>query len=301
MLVPPQRHLPRSVHIPGIGTFLVVALAFSAAFYAPILVTGRLFSGAGLYVIGLMWSPAVAALFTCRIHRIDIATLGWHWGGAKYQAFAYLLPAGYALVAYAFIWMTPLGALRSPLPASAATMLSLVLSAFVGLIAALGEEIGWRGFLAPRLAAKWGFTRASVIVGCIWAAWHYPALLFADYNLGTPWWYALSCFTAMVIAVSVIFTWFQLTTGSLWVATFLHGSHNLFVKEIFTPLTEGTEWTRFAIDEFGFALPVVTTATAMSFWARRDVAVAALRARHAGLWVRAAAARDQLGNSPVGS
>jgi hypothetical protein len=50
------------------------------------------------------------------------------------------------------------------------------------------------------------------------------------------------------------------------------------VPQIFTPLTGDTGPTRYAIDEFGFVLPLVIGATAVWFWRRRDVALAAWRA-----------------------
>ncbi|WP_457831901.1 CPBP family glutamic-type intramembrane protease, partial [Staphylococcus aureus] len=51
---------------------------------------------------------------------------------------------------------------------------------------ALGEEIGWRGFLVPELYKKIGYTKTSLLTGAIWSVWHYPILIFADYNKGTP-------------------------------------------------------------------------------------------------------------------
>jgi len=51
-----------------------------------------------------------------------------------------------------------------------------------------------------------------------------------------------------------------------WTATFLHASHNLFIQGIFTPLTGDTGPTRYAVDEFGFVLPLVIGATAVWFW-----------------------------------
>src|SRR3954454_7579962 len=90
----------------AIGTFLVLTFAFSAVFYALILIPGRLEGGAGRYVTGLMWCPGFAALLTCRINAIPVTTLGWHWAGFRYQAASYLLPAAYSLVAYAAIWGT---------------------------------------------------------------------------------------------------------------------------------------------------------------------------------------------------
>jgi hypothetical protein len=40
--------------------------------------------------------------------------------------------------------------------------------------AALGEEIGWRGFLAPTLYRTRGFLWAGIGTGLIWALWHVP-------------------------------------------------------------------------------------------------------------------------------
>jgi CAAX protease family protein len=284
--------------VPGesmIPTFLMLTFAFSAVFYVLMIVSGHVAGGAGRYATGIMWCPGFAALAACRIHGVRISVLGWHWAGFRYQAASYWLPAVYALVAYVVIWGTGLGSFANPtflresvaavgidaISPGAAVMLMVLLNAVYGFIRsctnALGEEIGWRGLLTPQLVSTRGFTGASLITGCIWAVWHYPILLFADYNLGTPGWYAVSCFTVMVIGLSVIYTWFRLRTGSLWTATFLHASHNLFIQGIFTPLTGDTGPTRYAVDEFGFVLPLVIGATAVWFWRRRDVALAAWR------------------------
>src|ERR1019366_1011324 len=136
---------------------------------------------------------------------------------------------------------------------------------------ALGEEIGWRGFMAPRMVAQWGFTRGAVVAGIIWAAWHMPLLLFADYNSGTPWWFALSCFAVLVIASRVMLTWIRLKSQSAWPCAILHASHNLFIQAFFTPLTAPRgAVTAYAIDEFGVALPAVALVIAFLFWRARD-------------------------------
>ena len=43
------------------------------------------------------------------------------------------------------------------------------------LLAALGEEFGWRGFLFPKLIHRFGLVGSALIVGVIWGVWHLPA------------------------------------------------------------------------------------------------------------------------------
>ena len=44
-------------------------------------------------------------------------------------------------------------------------------------IVAIGEEIGWRGWLLPTLAARATRLGASLGVGAIWGLWHLPAIV----------------------------------------------------------------------------------------------------------------------------
>ncbi len=134
---------------------------------------------------------------------------------------------------------------------------------------ALGEEIGWRGFLVPELSKVAGFSGTAIISGLMWAVYHYPVLLFADYNAGTPAWYSLTCFTIMVVASSFILTWLTLRSGSLWPAAIFHASHNLFIQSILSPLTRDTGVTKCIIDEFGVGLVITTLIGAIIVWRRR--------------------------------
>ena len=56
----------------------------------------------------------------------------------------------------------------------------LVIAALLGL----GEEIGWRGFLFPRLKLHFGRTRGLLIGGIIHGAWHFPLMLLIGYEYG---------------------------------------------------------------------------------------------------------------------
>jgi membrane protease YdiL (CAAX protease family) len=284
----------------GILTYLVCTLGLSSIFYALIIHAGRLGAGGGLYVAGLMWCPALAALLTCRLRGRPVSSLGWTWR-PRYQLLSYAIPFAYALVAYLAVWLTGYGAFpdRAFLSQVAtsfgwgATPAWLVLVGFVvlrgtvGMVSstatALGEEIGWRGFLVPELAKVTSFTGTALISGLVWASWHFPILLFADYNSGTPAWYGLACFTVMVVGISFLFAWMRLRSGSLWTAAFLHASHNLFIQSVFTPLTSDTGMTKYAVDEFGFALPLVAVGLAFLVWRRRSLVQAGGQASAAPL------------------
>ncbi|MEN3369254.1 MAG: protease family protein [Verrucomicrobiota bacterium] len=267
-----------------IALFYALTLVFSNAFNAFVLFGGRMDAGNLLYVTGAMWSPGLAALATKRIFREPIGGLPWGWGGARYAWLAYLIPLAYTLPVYVIVWLTPLGGFLeaeflkrtadqfgwSNFPPPLVLGLFIVFTATLGLVGktsrALGEEIGWRGFLVPELSKVVGFGGVGLISGLMWAVYHFPVVLFADYNKGAPAWYSLTCFTLMVVADSFILAWLTLRSKSLWPAAIFHGSHNLFIQSIFTPLTTDTGPTKYIIDEFGIGLVVTITIAALLAW-----------------------------------
>lgn len=266
--------------------YLVLVFAFSSFFYFLVLRSGSLGNGRGLYVVGLMWCPALAGMLTLRLNGRSISELGWKWGKTKYQLWSWFVPLLYASIAYAIVWIAGFGGFgnRGFLDALVKQMhlggprwvsvaLGIALTGTFGLVGsishALGEEIGWRGFLVPELFRTTSFTTTALISGIVWSLWHYPILIWGDYNAGTPTWYGLTCFTVMVVSMSFVFAWMRLKSGSLWTAAILHASHNLYIQAIFTPLTRNTGKTAWFIDEFGCVLPIVAIVFAVYFWRRR--------------------------------
>jgi membrane protease YdiL (CAAX protease family) len=87
-----------------------------------------------------------------------------------------------------------------------------------------GEEIGWRGYALPRLAARFGLARASLLLGVLWAGWHVPQFYIAGgdtYHQSFPVW------GAEVVAMSVAFAWlYARTGGSLLLVMLLHAAIN---------------------------------------------------------------------------
>jgi membrane protease YdiL (CAAX protease family) len=213
--------------------------------------------------------------------------LGWQWGAARWQILAFATPLAYTAIAYSIVWLAGFGTFpdpkfidstRSSLGWSSAPDWLLISGYFLligtagmamSMAFALGEEIGWRGFLAPRMTDAFGFKRGALLTGVIWTLWHLPLFFFADYSSATPWWFALSCFAALMFGMSVIMAWLRLASGSLWTAALFHASHNQFVQVFFTPLTGSRgAVTVYTIDEFGIVLPATVLLIAMLIWSR---------------------------------
>ena len=252
-------------------TYLALTAILSAIFYTLIIKAGSLGAHGGLYVLALMWSPGTSALITRLILQHNVRGEGWGWGGARgtrLAILAYVLPLGYATLAYGFVWLTRLGGVdlsRFTTPIAS----FLVLGTISSLASATGEELGWRGFLVPTLAKTMPFTRVALISGAIWALWHMPLIIFADYNNGAPAWYSVICFAVMVVALGFPFAWLRLRSGSVWPAAILHASHNLFIQAFFDRVTVNTGFTNWLTSEFGAAVALAIVATAWLFWRAR--------------------------------
>src|ERR1700678_3057961 len=89
--------------------YLLLAFTFSSVFYFLILRAHKLGAGGGIYVVGLMWCPALAAFATLKLKRRKLSELGWRWPHTTYAAMSWFIPLLYATIAYSFVWATGLG------------------------------------------------------------------------------------------------------------------------------------------------------------------------------------------------
>src|SRR5512140_294469 len=247
-----------------VGIFVLLTYAISSPFEYLVISAGSMGAAGGLYALGGMWSPGIAAFITAAIFRQPIRSFGWRWGKTRYQLWSLFVPFLYCLAGYGLVWLLGLGELKSDqvIPRLKYLPLGITLTCF----AALGEEIGWSGFLVPQLARQYGFTMVSLTRGIIWSLWHYPMIIAGVYANHTPVWYNLVCFTIMITSISFILTWFRLKSGSLWTGMFFHASHNWFIQSYFTRLTIGTALTGYFIDEFGAGLALFSIVGAFLFW-----------------------------------
>jgi membrane protease YdiL (CAAX protease family) len=236
------------------------------------------------FVTALMWSVGIAAMLALKLTGQSLASLGWRWGAARYHWIALVLPLVYGGIAYG--GASAAGLIEFATPASQAAIAERLglqnLAPMLGFVAAiliigsigmvgsmstgLGEEIGWRGFLTPRLTALSGFVVATLITGLIWSSWHIPMLVLSDYNGGGDQRFEIASFMIMVIAISGAFAWLRLKSGGLWPAATLHASHNLFIQGIFDPLTTRGANEITMVSEFGVLFAAAAVVVCIPFW-----------------------------------
>lgn len=129
-----------------------------------------------------------------------------------------LMPAVSVVVYGLMRWANlPLPALQvTALPA----LLMMMLAFFVG---ALGEELGWSGYILDPMQDRWSALGAGCVLGVVAAAWHLPALLLSHRS---PSWIAWWCLYA--VAVRILIVWLYNNTGkSVFAVAVFHATLNL--------------------------------------------------------------------------
>lgn len=235
-----------------------------------------------------MCCPAVAAFIARLLFQGNLRGVGWKWGAWKYEWAAYLIPIAYSSLVYVPLLAAGHGDFTRKAhnalgltqafhwtPHSQATLVwvSILFDATVGVIpnclVALGEEIGWRGFLVPELAKVTSFRNIVLITGFIWALYHMPAIFGADYFKmfgAKPGWYSAMCFTGQIMGLSFISAWLRLKSGSVWPAAILHGTGNLFVESVFDPVIKHTALIGMWTGESGIGFSIGLAIIAWILW-----------------------------------
>jgi membrane protease YdiL (CAAX protease family) len=220
----------------------------------------------GLWAIA-MWGPGIAAIITTvLVAKQPFKSLRLNKLGPKrFYLWAWLLPIGLTIIGGLLTLLFGLAKLdlnftmlRESLKSAAGgnyvpaemiiaiqVLLAFTLAPFINVLFALGEELGWRGFLLPNLLPL-GQWKAILISGIIWGIWHAPAIV---QGLNYPGYPILGIFMMIVFCVllGTICSWLYLNTKSPWVAALAHGSINasaglpvLFFKPGFNMAFGGT-------------------------------------------------------------
>jgi hypothetical protein len=162
-----------------------------------------------LIVAAVMWVPALATALTIKfVTREGFAIVNFRFGSWKpYLASGLLVPVCFVLI-YGLTWLLGLGqldwelvqfltairlAVGTDLPAMPSPVLmlpvlfvvTLVISPFINGLFDFGEELGWRGYLLPKLMVL-GKVKVYLLLGIVWDLWYLPLILIGFTYPGQP-------------------------------------------------------------------------------------------------------------------
>lgn len=230
----------------------------------------------------MMWLPAISALITSLIHKDSLKNYGWKPGKLKYLVYSYLVPLLVGIAAYGVAWS--LGIIdfygdeasnykwvrmldiETPAPVLVGIASKLILGSLIISVLALGEEIGWSGYLIPKLLKTTSIPVTSIIAGLIWSVWHYPAIIGRIYGYGVPLPLTLIGFTFVLIGVSLFKTYYVSKSKSLWTGVIIHTSHNVITMGILFDLTVKSKYAAYFVSELGIITAVTYVVAATLFY-----------------------------------
>ncbi len=207
---------------------------------------------AGVLLMVMMMTPAIAALVTNRLVRggrlrdtagLRMGAPGWwrYWifGWLAIPLFCLAAPFVAALFGLYTLDLVEFSGVRERLIAAGGGIAleqfsvralitfqlgSVLIAPLLNAPLAFGEELGWRGYLLPRLM-RFGQIRALVISGVIWGVWHAPIILLG-YNYPNAPVQGVLQMILFCILIGIILGWTRISTGSIWPAVIGHGALN---------------------------------------------------------------------------
>jgi membrane protease YdiL (CAAX protease family) len=100
----------------------------------------------------------------------------------------------------------------------------LITGSVMGLAVGFFEELGWTGFVVPRLRQRYGLLATGLLVGLLWGAWHYPPFSPSGADAGSisPAVYLAVLLFSFLPAYRVLMVWVYDRTQSLLVTILMH-------------------------------------------------------------------------------
>ncbi|MFD2444981.1 CPBP family intramembrane glutamic endopeptidase [Bacillus sp. CGMCC 1.16607] len=192
-----------------------------------------------------MFVPFVAVLITMLLSGEMFTKAGWkQLGFHRFQLKTFLgalvIPMIPILIGYIIVWLAGIGTFELEKEYEGRGVF-LFVGFFITLIASsltvtLGEEIGWRGYLAAKLRSI-GLEKALLLNGFIWGLFHLPIILFTDiYHTDVNLLTFIPMFMTTVTLAGAFITYVRYASGSIWPAIIAHSAHNVVWNygELFT-------------------------------------------------------------------
>jgi uncharacterized protein len=191
-----------------------------------------------------MYTPTLAVLIMMLVVTRDgyskagWATLGLHRLGLRWWLLALLGPLVLMSAIYGLVWSTGIAHAVVPDGLFTRAVLSSMLTSGLGLSCALalGEEIGFRGYLLPRLTHL-GTNQALLLSGLLHAIWHLPLMFLTPFiSIRGNALIMVPMFVLTLTAGGVFYGYLRLRSSSVWPATLAHGGIN-WLLNVFAYLT----------------------------------------------------------------
>ena len=215
---------------------------------------------------------AVLGVLTPFLGRSVWRGLGLNRAGFRLWPAAIAVPAAASAICYTVAsglgLMQELSAIRSSLP-------TLIVSAAIATVVVLGEEVGWRGFLLPRIQRLTVPWNAAILTGAAHAAVHLPVILFTtSYNSQGSRWVIAPLTMITITAAGIFYAWLRDSTQSIWPAAIAHATGNTLLAFVGSAaLPAASVSMAYIAGEGGWAAAAVVTAVALAVLriARRTV------------------------------
>lgn len=210
--------------------FIVSVLAISWGFEAFIIVNGGVRNFGPLWLVALMCIPGVLSIALRLILNSGFGDVGLRAGKGRYYLCAIAVPLLLALLVGLISAVFDIRKFSPISPEQLIQITPVLLSVLgLGLIGAFGEELGWRGFLLPKMMSG-DFRRPYLACGLVWASWHIPLIAFGNFYQTDNALLMALIYGLGIIAMSFFFSELRARSGSVWVAAIAHASHNFFFQ-----------------------------------------------------------------------
>ncbi|OKI08092.1 hypothetical protein A6A06_35165 [Streptomyces sp. CB02923] len=262
----------RRAALGGLRTFFVLLVIFTGIPHAFAIATGRQMP----WLLLGMFAPAAASIVTRLVRREGFHDIAWRLrpvSARRAIVLGAVYPCAISVITYVIGWSTHLvNLVESPallgidLPGPPAAQVTLavllvwVLGGLYGLLSALGEELGWRGYMLTRLV-KAEVPRPVLVTGVIWALWHMPIILGGVYLADSG---GSTLVIALLFALSILLQnqmicHLRLSSGSVWPCVAYHAVWNAVIQGALAPATTGSHaW--YLVGEQGIILLTVNLA-----------------------------------------
>jgi membrane protease YdiL (CAAX protease family) len=227
----------------------------------------------------VLWSftPTVAALVMLLVvTREGYSGEGWRSLGLHRLGLGvwWIAFGGTLLItvaASAVVWATPLASFVVPEDGVIDPLIQFLIQVVIlTLTFALGEEIGIRGYLLPKLMPM-GRRNALLLSGLVWATWHMPLILLTPiFPVGNEL-ISIPLFYAAIVAASFFYGYLRIYADSLWPASIAHAVHNAAWGALgaFTATSSPVLVNKYLVGDYG--LLIVIGAAIGAVWLGRVV------------------------------